>query len=375
MEKYIKEHKQPILFILGIITVWRLVLLVISFVASLLLSPRSGFFGPTVWANFDGVHYLSIAQNGYYQYEQAFFPLFPLLIRIFSFFTFENYLWSAMILVHIFLFIWLFFFYKLLRLDFSETVTRWILIFSLVFPTSFYFGAVYTETLFLFLVVTAFYAARKEKWLWTGVCIGLASATKLIGIFLLPAVLLLFYTSKKKNLFSGKTIWTFLTMCAFSISGLVSYMVYLWQTYKDPLFFIHAQPAFGANRTGGEIILLPQVLYRYFKIFITVPFTNYDIWIAFLEFFLMVAVLSILALCMYQRKVIIPYILFSVLAVVGPTLTGTLSSVPRYALVAFPIFIFLGLIKNVKMKVFLLLLSGILGVILLSYFVSGYFIA
>ena len=34
------------------------------------------------WGNFDGVHYLTIAKAGYIaQFTQAFFPLFPLLMR------------------------------------------------------------------------------------------------------------------------------------------------------------------------------------------------------------------------------------------------------------------------------------------------------
>jgi len=37
------------------------------------------------FGNFDGVHYVRIASAGYeYQFTQAFFPLYPLLIKIVS---------------------------------------------------------------------------------------------------------------------------------------------------------------------------------------------------------------------------------------------------------------------------------------------------
>lgn len=36
------------------------------------------------FANFDGEHYYNIATQGYALYEQAFFPLYPILIKIFS---------------------------------------------------------------------------------------------------------------------------------------------------------------------------------------------------------------------------------------------------------------------------------------------------
>src|SRR3989338_7457113 len=34
------------------------------------------------WANFDGEHFISIAQFGYQQYQQAFFPLYPKMISL-----------------------------------------------------------------------------------------------------------------------------------------------------------------------------------------------------------------------------------------------------------------------------------------------------
>ena len=36
------------------------------------------------WANFDGEHYLAISMFGYKFLEQAFFPVYPLLISIFA---------------------------------------------------------------------------------------------------------------------------------------------------------------------------------------------------------------------------------------------------------------------------------------------------
>ncbi len=36
------------------------------------------------WANFDGEHYLSIAQNGYKILEQAFFPMYPMMMSVFA---------------------------------------------------------------------------------------------------------------------------------------------------------------------------------------------------------------------------------------------------------------------------------------------------
>jgi Gpi18-like mannosyltransferase len=375
MKKFFKQNKQQAVFILGLIIVWRVFLFLPYFLGQLFLPQRTGYIGPTVWANFDGVHYLSIAQNGYFQYEQAFFPLFPMLIKYFAFVTGGNYVIAGIFIVHIALFIWLFLLYKLFQLDFTDGVVQWTLIFYIFFPSGFFFGSVYTETLFLCLTVGAFYAARKENWLLAGVLTGLASATKLIGIFLLPALLYEFYYTYKKQTFSLRHLRNLLGLGVLSISGLCSYMTYLWYAYKDPLFFIHAQPAFGANRTGGTIILLPQVLYRYIKIFMTVSFSNYDTWIALLEFIGLVVFLVLICYGIYQRKIHLSYFIFAILAIIGPTLTGSLSSMPRYTLVVFPVFILFGLLKNKSIKVMLLLVFILLLTILTVYFTRGYFIA
>jgi hypothetical protein len=36
----------------------------------------------SIWATFDGEHYVSVAESGYAQDSPAFFPLYPLLVRL-----------------------------------------------------------------------------------------------------------------------------------------------------------------------------------------------------------------------------------------------------------------------------------------------------
>src|SRR3989344_4720309 len=148
-----------------------------------------------IWAfgNFDGVHYLRIAQDGYaYQFTQAFFPLYPILIRIVSFITFGNLLIAALLISNSAFFVGLVLFYKLIQKNFSEKTAFWSVIFLLAFPTSFYFGAVYTEGVFFLMIVLAFYFLEKNKILLASIVGSFASASRLVGIFLAPV--LLFYS-------------------------------------------------------------------------------------------------------------------------------------------------------------------------------------
>src|SRR5690606_27135188 len=75
--------------------------------------------------------------------------------------------------------------------DFNIQVARWTLVALAVFPTSFFFGAIYTESLFLFLAVTTLWAARKNDWLLAVSLCFLAVLTRSAGIMLgLPMAVL-----------------------------------------------------------------------------------------------------------------------------------------------------------------------------------------
>src|SRR3972149_7575541 len=108
-------------FVLISFFVWRIALFFIVWAGNMFVPQRIGFLGPSVWANFDGVHYLSIAQNGYMRFQEAFFPLYPLLIRILAkSVLFDHYLWAGLLISHVSLFIALIIFYKLVEIEFDE---------------------------------------------------------------------------------------------------------------------------------------------------------------------------------------------------------------------------------------------------------------
>src|SRR4030066_1349403 len=94
------NNKQIFWKILKYFLSWRITLFVVAFLSIYFLPVFGGRFPYVdrvleithlpywVWGfgNFDGVHYLRIAQDGYLaQYSQAFFPVFPILIRTVAF--------------------------------------------------------------------------------------------------------------------------------------------------------------------------------------------------------------------------------------------------------------------------------------------------
>lgn len=373
-------------FIIIIFFIWKISLFIIAWFGEKILtfSPRFPYadillipshLPSWLWsfANFDGVHYLTIAANGYTaQYTQVFFPLYPLLLGITQrIFPFLGPILNGLFISNIFFLLSLYMFAKLLALDYKKDIIKWILLFLLTFPTSFFFGSIYTESLFFFLVIASLYTARKRKWLLVGILGGLASATKLIGIFLLPALIL--EMIDKQNLRFKSIIYTLRSPLLLIPVGLLSYMLYLQVNFGDWLYFWHAQPVFGAERVGSSIVLLPQVIWRYLKIFTTLPITAESYWVSMEEFISTLGSLILLYIA-YRKKVRPSYLLFSILAVITPTLTGTFSSMPRYILMAFPIFISLGMLKSKLFKIILIFVFTALLVLLTLFFTRGHWV-
>ena len=342
-----------------------------------------------IWSfgGFDGVHYLRIAQSGYNVavYYPAFFPVFPILVRFFSILIPKNpllntaiyvdpaFFYSGIILANLFFLIALYFLYKLFRLDYNQKVSWLALILLLIFPTSFYLGSIYTESLFLLLSVLVLYESRKRNFLLAGLFCAMASATRIVGVLLASVILIeLFIAIKKGEIkINGKKFIFSVLGVIISVSGVAIYMFYLWRNFDNPIYFITAQQYFGAQRSG-TLILLPQVIYRYIKIFMNIPVLSLNFFNAALEFIVTLGSLTILVV--YFKKIRISYWVFIFLALIVPTFSGSFSSMPRYVLSAFPLLpvLAIGLGKYTKL---VMTLSIILAIILLSLFIRGYWVA
>src|SRR3954469_6119358 len=74
-----------------------------------------------------------------------------------------------------------------------------------LFPTSYFFSLPMTESLFLLLSAATFLAAARQRWWAAGILGALTSATRVIGICLLPALLLL--PLQKRERLSTQQLW------------------------------------------------------------------------------------------------------------------------------------------------------------------------
>ncbi len=327
--------------VLAATIIWRIALFVVGGLAHLALAYKPSFpYAESIflpyhlpqwvysWANFDGVHYLTIMEKGYVGTGliQAFFPLYPTLSGLLRVIPGVNSLVAGLLIANGALLIAMLLWWELLStLTSAKIADRWWWV-MLVFPSSFFLGAFYTESLFLCCVFGALWAGIKGRWWLAAFLAGLASACRVTGVFLVPALWLEWWTQTPSFQIRKSAP---LAIVGFGVSGLAAYMVYLWRTFGDPLFFFHVQSEFGAGRQES-VVLLPQVLWRYIKILLT--YRPIDLkFHAFVQEFVL-SLVSIVLMIMNGKKIRPSILLFSGLAWLLPTLTGTFSSMPRYIL-------------------------------------------
>ncbi|HPU42521.1 MAG TPA: glycosyltransferase family 39 protein [Acetivibrio clariflavus] len=208
-----KSNAKIFLTIFGVAIASRLIIYFIGYLYSIqALNLKAGFFEGfnSMWNKWDTVHYLNLAQNGYAASGEnakliVFYPLYSLLVGIVARII-GNYLLAGVIVSDLSLGIGCFYLYKLARVDFDEETAVRSVKYMLIYPFSFFFGIVYTESLFVALSLMSLYYMRRNKWLAAGICGFLAALTKNQGIILIVPVFIeyvlstqLFMEIRKKN--------------------------------------------------------------------------------------------------------------------------------------------------------------------------------
>ena len=324
--------------------------------------PHSGKFSNNFWenlANWDGGHYLGIAREGYKEkFQYAFFPLYPLAIKATNQII-QNFLVSAILISVSSAFLGLHLLYKLVAMDFDKKVARYTIFLLLIFPTSFYFLTAYSEGLFFLLAVATFFFLRKGNLGLAVILAALASATRLVGLAVVLGLILEVWTTRGIN----KTNWyIFLAPLGFII-----YCWYLFNTTGDPFYFMTAQLHWQRSLALPIIGFWETLRNLATPGFITQNFS------AFLD--LIFAVFGVGMIIRAFRFLPIAYGVYGLVSVLLPLFTPSLSSVPRFLLPVFPIFILMALVKNQNIiyayKIISLMLLSAYSIL----FISGYWVS
>lgn len=155
-----------------------------------------GFFGNLLvspFARWDSSWYLLIAQRGYGHdpLRAEFFPLYPLVTRVLGHIVSSDLIAGIIISLACFA-IALVLLYRLAALELDGETARVTLLLIAFCPTSLFFSAVYTESLFLALSVGCFLRARRGRWASAAVLGGLAAFARNSGVMLVVPIVLLY---------------------------------------------------------------------------------------------------------------------------------------------------------------------------------------
>ena len=125
----------------------RILILLVGWLSNLIVLKSTWYGNPQsvldLFFRWDSGWYLAIVQNGYFyvpgeQSSVAFFPLYPSLVKVFSFSVADPRI-TGIVISNVVLFVGMFYLFKLVRLDYEdESVALNSVVFTLIFPTSFF---------------------------------------------------------------------------------------------------------------------------------------------------------------------------------------------------------------------------------------------
>jgi hypothetical protein len=187
---------------------------------------------------------LRIAHDGYEftpdgkQHSAAFFPLYPLLIRAGMSLGLPADA-VGVVISHLALLGALCLLFGWVRSRHGLPAARWACAVLAWFPMALFASLVYTEGLFLLLSIGALRAFDQGRYGWAALCGALATATRVTGIALAPAMAWAAWRDRRPPGAWGAALATPLGLLAFCAFG-------AWQ-WGDPLAFLHAQQGWRAG--------------------------------------------------------------------------------------------------------------------------------
>lgn len=328
----------------------------------------------SIFELYDSEHYINMAKYGYQEsFLYAFFPLYPLLIKVFKIFI-PSYQIAGALISNLCSFLSLLLLNELTK----EKKNSDNLICFLFSPILAFTSIVYTESLFMFLTLLGYYLYKKDKYFLSSIIIGLSILTRNSGIILWGAIGLdmlyrLFITKDKTIKLKNILIFGIISL----LIGMI-YPTYLYLETGNFLEFASVQNEYWHRESGtiiSGIIKDIKVITRSTDDLIMNIIIFLENWISFILIF-------ILGINLFKKdKVSSIYIIVSLLAFqtsyrdIDYWLTISSVSLFRYVFNLFPIYIYLFDNKKDRTKIIIFLLFWFVSIINTIFIYSGIFLA
>jgi Mannosyltransferase (PIG-V) len=314
-------------------------------------------YATDVWARWDSVWFLRIAEDGYGELEgaaAAFFPLYPALVGVIGRLLAGHYVLAGILVSLAAALAAFLLFHDLAETKLGADGARRGVIYLALFPMTLFLQAVYSEALFLLLTVAAFLLAERRRFLGAGLVGGLALLTRPVGFALLPALALIAWRSPERRRALASLAAAPLVFC--------TYPLYLWAERGDPLAFADAQGVWSRHVSpvgpfGGiwdglragwagvrQLVSGSHTTTYWPAVDGTDPMRVAAVNLESLGFLALFVVLTVVA----WRRFGAPYGLFAALSLAIPLSVPSerwpLLSLPRFGLVVFPFFLALAVL-------------------------------
>lgn len=342
------------------------VLLLISAVAVSIIPLGAGYKinTPSIlnqWAQWDGEAYLTIAEKGYVTLADGrslynFLPGYPFAIRIVAFIL-HDFALAGFLLSSTFALISAYYLFRLTEHEFGKSIARKAVVLLLFFPTAFFFSAVYTESMFLAIVVAAFYYARKGDWTKSSVLTFFLPFIRIVGLAFWLVLLIERLSRKEKITKRDAAI-------AVAMAGVV---LFFWLSYYltgSITGYLNQHNLWTRTISSPHVAVLQSIdliLHR------GPILAAYSLWnLSVLAFFLATLYYAF-------KKMPKGYSAYMLFVMAPPLLSSTLEGFSRFILICFPSFMILAKFLDTKNKFYLplLALSALAMIFLTARFVTG----
>lgn len=300
------------------------------------------------FARFDAGWYNDIAARGYRYVEGgrsnlAFFPLYPQLMGIggrllggaqqhfylagiaISWLSFT----AAMVLL-----------YRLALLDLKWDAAMRGVIYAAIFPSAYFFGAVYSESLFLLALVGAVLAMRTKHWALAALAGAAMTATRVNGIMLVPALALIGWQAAGDRRARIGALLATLGSCA----GIGLYCLYNYQLSGHPFEWFYSIQRWGYYPGGNPLTALTNIAGHLttepFRFLTTERMAPYDTLNA------LMAACALGAVPFVWHRFGAGYAGIVVLGLLLPLSSGQYEGLGRYCSVLFPLPLLLGRLEG-----------------------------
>jgi len=306
------------------------------------LGQPNAFWDP--FARYDSGWYYGIASKGYAflgegRNNLAFFPLYPTLMgwggRLLGgnqadfYFAGVVISWVSFALAAMLL-------YRLALLDIPHPRAVRAVLYAGIFPAAYFFGVVYSESLFFLALIGAVLAIRERRWAWSALAGAAMTATRVNGVMFVPALLWLAWRANPP----GRDRVLGVLAAAGAVAGIGGYCIYNYMLSGDPFTWYHSIQRWGyypGGNPGSSLFTIAKALVtRPYEFLSNESMAPYDTMNALSA----TAALAIVPLV--WRRLGFGYAAVVLLGLVLPLSSGQFEGLGRYTSVLFPLPIYLG---------------------------------